>query len=68
MKAIGLYDTTGMLLVFPNSWPHVYAYTNQDQLMSDTITNPETGDSFVKTYTWQGAHIVAESGWTHESR
>jgi len=70
MKAIGTYDTQGMTLVFPHSWPHAYTYTATEQLFTDTITNPETKEQFVKTYTWKESSLVkgkylpvAESGW-----
>lgn len=57
-------DSTGVYHIDPEAVPHTYGYDGSGNLLTDTMVFG--GPTFVKTYGWAGAKLVAEGAWVKQ--
>lgn len=59
-------DSTGTSTFNPDECSHSYGYDGSGNLTTDTAIDPIQGHTYVKTYTYTGTQLTAESGWVKQ--
>lgn len=63
-EQIAEIDSAGIPFA-PSACSHAYGYSGGN-LVTDTATEPGTGIVRVKTYTWVGGQVTAETVWVKQ--
>lgn len=54
--------TTDGNMIEPDALEHSYTDIS-GFIATDTVTDPNTGNTYCKTYTWSGSTLIHETGW-----
>ena len=60
------YDSTGSYVFCPDACSAAYAYNGSGYLSTETLTEPVSGNVFVRTYTYTGSNLTAISAWVKQ--
>lgn len=59
-----VYDSTSNQVVYPDSWPHIYAYNADGKINYDSITDGVS--TWRQTYSYADGKMVGLSAWVKQ--
>lgn len=59
-----VYDSTGNEVLYPESWPHIYAHNADGKINYDSITDGT--NTWRQTYSYTSGKLTGVSAWVKQ--